>query len=164
MNKKSRRDCYLLLHVQPDAPTELIKESYRTLMLKLRYHPDLGGDSSDASLIDEAYAVLTDAEKRETYNRERRGSETRVGLSTRAPAKPAPLKPASKPVTPQPTQVVLSARPEPADPYICVFYENTNCTGYQPAKEVCRVCDAPLKLIDFITGDANGARHAAHRL
>ena len=41
MNGKNRRNYYRLLHVQPDAPTEVIKSSYRTLMRTLKRHPAL---------------------------------------------------------------------------------------------------------------------------
>jgi len=59
---------YLILHVQPDAPEEIIRSSYRTLMTKLRRHPDLGGDHHTATLINEAYAVLCDPAKRAAYD------------------------------------------------------------------------------------------------
>jgi hypothetical protein len=42
MGKQNRRNYYRILHVQPDAPMEVIRASYRTLMQKLRFHPDLG--------------------------------------------------------------------------------------------------------------------------
>ena len=61
---ENRRNLYRILHVQPDAPEEIIRSSYRTLMTKLRRHPDLGGDHFTATLINEAYAVLSDPEKR----------------------------------------------------------------------------------------------------
>lgn len=68
MNKENRRNYYRILHVQPDAPTEIIKASYRTLMQKLRAHPDLGGDEWNASVINEAYRVLTDKGQRNAYD------------------------------------------------------------------------------------------------
>ena len=52
---KNKRNYYRVLHVQPDAPKEIIRSSYRTMMQKLRMHPDLGGDDWNASLINEAY-------------------------------------------------------------------------------------------------------------
>jgi len=64
-------DYYQVLHVQPDAPTEVIKSSYRTLMQQLKMHPDLGGDHVSAALINEAYGVLSDPQKREAYDRDR---------------------------------------------------------------------------------------------
>lgn len=64
----NRRNYYRILHVQPDAPLEIIKSSYRTLMHKLRQHPDLGGDNENAALLNDAYAVLSDSEKRKQYD------------------------------------------------------------------------------------------------
>ena len=63
------RDYYRILHVHPDAPTEIIRSSYRTLMQRLKHHPDLGGDHENAALINEAYATLTDPVKRAEYDR-----------------------------------------------------------------------------------------------
>ncbi len=65
---KNKRNYYRILHVQPDAPVELIKMSYRTIMQKLKKHPDLGGDEWDASVINEAYAVLSDKKLRAAYD------------------------------------------------------------------------------------------------
>ena len=59
---------YRILHVQPDAPEEIIRSSYRTLMTKLRRHPDLGGDHLMATAINEAYAVLSNPAKRAAYD------------------------------------------------------------------------------------------------
>ncbi|MEZ5563844.1 MAG: J domain-containing protein [Gammaproteobacteria bacterium] len=67
---ENRRNYYRILHVQPDAPTEIIKSSYRTLMQKLRMHPDLGGDQWNATLINEAYETLTNPGKRAEYDRQ----------------------------------------------------------------------------------------------
>lgn len=66
---ENRRNYYRILHVQPDAPTEIIKSSYRTLMQKLRMHPDLGGDQWSATLINEAYETLMDQARRTEYDR-----------------------------------------------------------------------------------------------
>jgi hypothetical protein len=66
---KTKQNYYRLLHIQPDAPIEIIRSSYRALMLKMRQHPDLGGDDRNASLINEAYKILTDPEKRAKYDR-----------------------------------------------------------------------------------------------
>jgi hypothetical protein len=65
------RDYYRILHVQPDAPTEIILASYRTLMQRLRNHPDLGGDHEHAILLNEAHAVLSDPERRAAYDLQR---------------------------------------------------------------------------------------------
>ena len=65
---KDNADYYQLLLVHPDAPLEIIRASYRTIMQSLRQHPDLGGDHERATLINQAYAVLTDPEKRAAYD------------------------------------------------------------------------------------------------
>jgi DnaJ domain len=64
----NRRNFYRILHVQPEAPFEIIKASYRSLMTKLKVHPDLGGDHESAVLINQAYAVLSDPQKRKQYD------------------------------------------------------------------------------------------------
>lgn len=63
-----KRSYYEVLHVSPDAPAEIIRGSYRTLMQQLGHHPDLGGDTATAALINEAYAVLSDTERRAEYD------------------------------------------------------------------------------------------------
>ena len=65
---KNRRNYYRILQVQPDAPAEIIHASYRAIMKNLKTHPDLGGSSSEASLINEAYQVLGDPETRVLYD------------------------------------------------------------------------------------------------
>ena len=65
----NRRNYYRILQVQPDAPVEIIRTSYRALMRDLKNHPDLGGDHRTASLINEAYAVLSNSRSRAEYDR-----------------------------------------------------------------------------------------------
>jgi len=66
---KNKRNYYRILHVQSDAPQAIIKSSYRTLMHRLKQHPDVGGDHCKAALINEAYAVISDPRKRAEYDR-----------------------------------------------------------------------------------------------
>jgi hypothetical protein len=66
MNKPSP-DYYRVLHVQPEAPREVIRASYRALMQ--RCHPDRGGEHQEAAIINEAYEVLSDPDKRQHYDR-----------------------------------------------------------------------------------------------
>lgn len=63
------RNYYEILGVQQDAPQEVISAAYRAQMLALRKHPDLGGDSSEAALINEAHEVLSDPAKRAAYDK-----------------------------------------------------------------------------------------------
>jgi DnaJ-class molecular chaperone len=67
--RENKRNFYRVLFIQPDAPLEIVQASYRTLMQKLRAHPDLGGDDWNASVINEAYNTLCDSEKRAAYDR-----------------------------------------------------------------------------------------------
>ena len=64
----NRRNHYRVLHVQPDAPPEVIKASWRTLLSRLRQHPDLGGSHAQAVMVNEAWAVLGDAARRAAYD------------------------------------------------------------------------------------------------
>lgn len=64
------KDYYAVLGVSKDAAAEAIKKAYRKLALK--YHPDKNPDNSQAEEkfkeITEAYAVLSDADKRRQYD------------------------------------------------------------------------------------------------
>ena len=65
-----RRNFYRILHVQPDAPMTVIRESYRVLMQKLKTHPGLSGSNWNVSLLDTAYNTLRDPLKRAAYDHE----------------------------------------------------------------------------------------------
>jgi hypothetical protein len=67
---KNRRNYYRILQVQPDAPAEIIRASYRTLMRELKIHPDLGGSTWDAEVLNEAYETLSNPERRAAYDEE----------------------------------------------------------------------------------------------
>ena len=59
-------DLYARLGVSKDADEAAIKKAYR--MLALKKHPDKGGDPEEFKLIAEAYAILSDAEKKRVYD------------------------------------------------------------------------------------------------
>jgi curved DNA-binding protein CbpA len=85
-----RRNLYRILHVQPEAPAEVIKAAYRALMSTLRAHPDLGGDHEQAARLNAAYAVLSDPVQRRAYDRSLRKPARQVGHGAAAPAPSAP--------------------------------------------------------------------------
>ena len=68
-NNNERRNYYRILNVQPDAPLEIIKNNYRTLLQKLRLHPDLGGENWNATVINKAYNTLRHQKKRAAYDK-----------------------------------------------------------------------------------------------
>ena len=63
---KSKTDYYDRLGVPKDADEGQIKKAHR--MLALKHHPDKGGDPEVFKTYAEAYAVLSDAEKRRVYD------------------------------------------------------------------------------------------------
>jgi len=62
----AKRDYYEVLGVPRDAAKDEIKRSYRKLALQ--HHPDKGGDAEKFKELSEAYAVLSDEEKRRLYD------------------------------------------------------------------------------------------------
>jgi hypothetical protein len=61
-------DYYELLEVSPKARPSIIEKAYRALMRE--DHPDQGGDTERAQLINEAYQVLHDPARRREYDEE----------------------------------------------------------------------------------------------
>jgi curved DNA-binding protein CbpA len=65
-----RPNYYRILQVQPDALPEIIQASYRTMMRELKMHPDLGGPTAQAALLNEAYETLSNPRRRAAYDEE----------------------------------------------------------------------------------------------
>ena len=67
----SKRDYYEILGVSKDADEKQLKSAYRKLAMK--YHPDQNAGNPEAEEkfkeVGEAYAVLSDAQKRGAYDR-----------------------------------------------------------------------------------------------
>jgi hypothetical protein len=86
---KNRRNYYRILQVQPDAPTEIIRASYRTMMRELKKHPDLGGSTWDAEVLNEAYETLSNPQRRAAYDEQLFLKYTKqTGASTKQPITP----------------------------------------------------------------------------
>ncbi len=62
------RDYYEDLGVFPDASSQTIKSAYRAKIFAA--HPDRGGSKDEASLLNEAYSVLSNPEKRHIFDNE----------------------------------------------------------------------------------------------
>lgn len=125
----NRKNYYQLLHVQQDAPTEVIRSSYRALMQKLKMHPDLGGDQQEAALVNEAYAVLTNPAARQKYD---------AKLAIMNSASPVETKPSSEKKTDiEPADLVTSGA--------CVFCKTPHSLGGAILPDSsCSNCDSAL--------------------
>jgi curved DNA-binding protein CbpA len=119
MTLRNRRNYYRLLQVQPDAPTEVIRASYRTLMRDLKLHPDLGGETFNAALLNEAYATLSNSKLRADYDQ---------ALFSRRSLKSVSYGARSQAETRQSS---------------CLFCKSSLPQSAQPADK-CSVCKSPL--------------------
>ena len=67
----SKRDFYEVLGISKSASPDEIKKSYRKLAMK--YHPDKNAGNKDAEgkfkEVKEAYEILSDAQKKDAYDR-----------------------------------------------------------------------------------------------
>ncbi len=117
---RNRRNYYRLLKVQPDAPIEIIRATYRTLMRELRQHPDLGGSTEMAAILNEAYEVLSNETKRAEYDR-----EISLGLKRQGSTSPVRGK---------------AQRKQPA----CPFCRHTLARKVLPGDR-CPNCESPVK-------------------
>ena len=133
---KNRRNYYRILQVQTDAPAEIIRTSYRTLMHKLKMHPDLGGDHWTAALINEAFSTLSDPGKRAAYDRAIKGmrelrSQSRAALAL--PQQAASSRPVREPAP--------STRPD-GKCIFCGARHRAQSADLQQA--TCHRCESPL--------------------
>ena len=133
-------DYYRILQVHPDAHDEIIRVSYRTLMQRLKMHPDLGGDHLAATMINETFRTLGHPARRAAYDR---------WLQTRGDKKPAPAP-------------ARAARPTPHAP--CPFcstpYERSDDAD---PERVCSVCGGSLFPVTCHQSDEE-SRRAVERL
>ncbi|MFT5447097.1 MAG: curved DNA-binding protein CbpA [Gammaproteobacteria bacterium] len=152
---KNRRNYYRVLQVQPDAAPDVIKASYRTLMQKLRFHPDLGGDNWNASVINEAYRVLSNSDRRAAYDAEQRSQMMGVGAFNRASNQRAQ---ASR----QQARSPGSAGPRESSAFksmICVLCNQlTDVPTSLPGPRRCHTCRSPLTPVDATAPEQVGKR------
>ena len=138
---------YEVLHVSRNAPVEIIRGSYRTLMQQLKNHPDLGGDVATAALINEAYAVLTNADRRAEY-------DARLDV----------IQMTAQGVADGPAEQEAAAKPARIlDPYReCVFCETPHDYGkIIDADAGCRTCGSPLCIAENRRIESTGQRAVA---
>ena len=145
MNSESR-NYYEVLHVSRDAPLEIIRGSYRTLMQRMKHHPDLGGDATTAALINEAYAVLSNAEKRAEY-------DARMDVITQIAEGVPGASPEEQPRSRANQRRTLDRSRQ------CVFCETPHTHGSDIEIEVvCQVCDSPLSAAERHRLESEGQR------
>lgn len=146
---QNRRNFYRILHVQPDAPVEIIRTSYRTLIQRLKMHPDLGGDHARATLINEAFATLRDREKRAAYDRKLAESrESRPGVrpeTERARSRGGGTGPPESATKPAPTSPAPAKRSAVHRTTACAFCgESHSAQDANRPPAVCWQCESPL--------------------
>ncbi|PLX84944.1 MAG: hypothetical protein C0617_06270 [Desulfuromonas sp.] len=144
--RDNRPDYYQVLHVQADAPTEVIRSSYRTLMLKLKAHPDLGGEGESAALLNEANRTLCDPVLRREYDLqsgsdgEGRGAGRREGKGGDAPGS---------------TGRRALTRPEYRAGAVCPFCGFPTADGDEERPDLfCQGCRSPLSPAEKIRLEA----------
>ena len=73
---------YSVLDIPTDSDPETIRNAYRRLARL--FHPDTGGDAHSMSLVNKAWAVLGDQDRRRDYDGDLRANERRAGTSPAA--------------------------------------------------------------------------------
>ena len=170
----NRRNLYRVLQVQPDAPDEIIKSSYRTLMQKLGAHPDLGGDQWNAALINDAYSILSNPEKRAQYDAEQRSLKESVGPGARETTHESQSKSnrAGESAGSDPNDFfehesdcsIFAPNYQANDPLVCAFCGTRNAAGdYQMLDEVCSHCSSPMRFVEAPTGQNRGSHRIEHQ-
>lgn len=139
--------------MQFDAPALVIKSSYRTMMQKMRLHPDLGGDAGDAQLLNQALGTLLDPKKRAVYDQWlRKYHPESCKLGRRSNESPEHVVEPPKPsATPD-----LNTKSSAVKLVLCAFCQtenhrpdlhNKNWANHTPS---CRHCEAPLSEVESV--------------
>lgn len=82
----SMRDPYKILGVSPEADRHTVQTAYRRLAR--RHHPDFGGDQELMAVVNEAWAVLGDASRRDAFDAKRSRRPAANVIVTPEPAGP----------------------------------------------------------------------------
>lgn len=140
-------DHYQVLHVNRDAPREIIRGCYRTLMQQLKNHPDLGGDKATAARINEAYAVLGNVERRAEYDAQL------AAIAQQGQGVP------EEPSEPQPA----ATNHRSLDPFReCIFCEAPHDHGKVIESDAeCQTCGSPLAIAENRRIEPDGQRAIA---
>lgn len=88
---KATADYYTTLGVAPDADSAAIRIAYRNLMR--RYHPDVNASEealNKATAINEAYACLSDGDRRAAYDYSRKRPQVKPGFAAQSAWQPPP--------------------------------------------------------------------------
>ena len=141
---------YEILDVDRQASPEIIRLSYRRLMQRDGCHPDRGGDAATAALINTAYAVLSDVDKRTDY-------DARLDLLTQIASSGAHVTPQAAP----PKRILDPTRE-------CVFCESPHDLGAGAESDAnCGSCGSPLRIAESVrleTADQRAVRRIARSL
>jgi curved DNA-binding protein CbpA len=161
---KNRRNYYRILHVGPEAPTAVIQASYRALMQRLKMHPDLGGDHTQAALINEAYATLSDPQLRAAYDKTLSlVTEQRRGARPAAPPRPAAAEPEPA-APPRPARTPPSTAANTAACAFCTTpYRATDADYPDSACATCGSALSPASRHQHGSGAAGSDGDAARR-
>jgi hypothetical protein len=123
-------------------------------MLQLEMHPDRGGDHWNAALINEAYAVLSDARRREEYDRRFLSTPSRCGFRRNASG----AEVAGREKRDRPTVSLV----ESSSGDRCVFCQAPCTAGAaEDPYRSCGVCYSPLYPADRLRALASGNRSTA---
>jgi len=138
------RNYYDVLHVSRDAPLAIIRGSYRTLMQHMKNHPDLGGDTATAALINEAYAVLSNPDRRAEYDAE---LDIMAKIAGGAPHERARQESAANP-----NRALDPSRD-------CIFCRTPHELGAgKKLDETCGICGSPLAIAETQRIESSGKR------
>lgn len=116
-------------------------------MQQLKHHPDLGGDTATAALINEAYAILNDPERRAEYDAQLDILESVAAGFTENPADTRSHSPAHR---------VLDPTKE------CVFCETPHTRGSViDVDDSCENCHSPLCVVEDLRIESSDQRAVA---